>query len=94
MKNYYNILGLSSYEDSQDVVLSRYKEMTAHLRSQVLSKDVKNQLIDVNEAFLVLSDKELKRKYDYSLSSNSQDTTLLSAITLKHERAAHLYLRN
>ena len=88
MKNYYNILGLSSYEDSQDVVLSRYKEMTAHLRSQVLSKDVKNQLIEVNEAFLVLSDKELKRKYDYSLSSNSQDTTLLSAITLKHERAA------
>lgn len=88
MKNYYNILGLSSYEDSQDVVLLRYKEMTAHLRSQVLSKDVKKQLIEVNEAFLVLSDKELKRKYDYSLSSNSQDTTLLSGITLKHERAA------
>lgn len=62
--------------------------MTAHLRSQVLSKDVKEQLIEVNEAFLVLSDKELKRKYDYSLSSNSQDTTLLSGITLKHERAA------
>lgn len=88
MKNYYNILGLSSYEDSQDVVLLRYKEMTAHLRSQVLSKDVKKQLIEVNEAFLVLSDKELKRKYDYSLSSNSQDTTVLSGITLKHERAA------
>lgn len=88
MKNYYNILGLSSYEDSQDVVLLRYKEMTAHLRSQVLSKDVKEQLIEVNEAFLVLSDKELKRKYDYSLSSSSQDTTLLSGITLKHERAA------
>lgn len=83
MKNYYNILGLSSYE-----VLSKYREMTAHLRSQVLSKDVKNQLIEVNEAFLVLSDKELKRKYDYSLSSNSQDTTLLAGITLKHERAA------
>lgn len=87
MKNYYNILGLSSYEDSQDVILSKYRELTAHLRSQVLSKDVKNQLIEVNEAFLVLSDKELKRKYDYSLSSNSQDTTLLSGITLKHERA-------
>lgn len=87
MKNYYNILGLSSYEDSQDVILSKYRDLTTHLRSQVLSKDVKNQLIEVNEAFLVLSDKELKRKYDYSLSSNSQDTTLLSGITLKHERA-------
>ena len=61
--------------------------MTAHLRSQVLSKDVKNKLIEVNEAFLVLSDKDLKRKYDYSLSSNTQDTTLLSGIALKHERA-------
>lgn len=61
--------------------------MTAHLRSQVLSKDVKKQLIEVNEAFLVLSDKELKRKYDYSLSSNSQDDALLSGISLKHGRA-------
>lgn len=87
MKNYYSILGLSSYEDSQDVILAKYKEITAHLRSQVLSKDVKNQLIEVNEAFLVLSDKELKRKYDYSFSSNSQDSTLLSDISLKHDRA-------
>lgn len=87
MKNYYNILGLSSYEDSQDVILAKYKEITARFRSQVLSKDVKNQLIEVNEAFLVLSDKELKKKYDYSFSSNSQDTTLLSSISLKHDRA-------
>lgn len=87
MKNYYNILGLSSYEDSQDVILAKYKEITARLRSQVLSKDAKNQLIEVNEAFLVLSDKELKKKYDYSYSSNSQDTTLLSSISLKHDRA-------
>ena len=87
MKNYYNILGLSSYEDSQDVILAKYKEITARLRSQVLSKDLKNQLIEVNEAFLVLSDTELKKKYDYSLSSNSQDNTLLSSISLKHDRA-------
>lgn len=87
MKNYYNTLGLSSYEDSQDVILAKYKEITAQLRLQVLSKDLKNQLIEINEAFLVLSDKELKRKYDYSLSSNSQDTILLSGISLKHEQA-------
>ncbi len=87
MKNYYNILGLSSYEDSQDVILAKYKEITARLRSQVLSKDVRNQLIEVNEAFFVLSDKELKKKYDYSFSSNSQDTTLQSSISLKHDRA-------
>lgn len=87
MKNYYNILGLSSYEDSQDVILTKYKEITARLRLQVLSKDVKNQLIEVNEAFLVLSDNELKKKYDYSFSSNSQDYTLLSGISSKHDRA-------
>ena len=87
MKNYYNILGLSSYEDSQDVILAKYKEITARLRSQVLSKDVKNQLIEINEAYLVLSDGDIKKRYDYSLSSNSQDSTLLSSISSKHDRA-------
>ena len=62
MKNYYEILKLLSYEDSQDVILAQYKNLTAQLRFQVLNKDIKKQLIEINEAFLVLSDKELKRK--------------------------------
>ena len=89
MKDYYYILGLASYEDSQDVILSRYKEETSRLSSQVMSKDVKEQLIEINEAFLVLSDSELKRRYDYALSTNSQDETLMSSISAKREKAVH-----
>lgn len=40
MKNYYDILGLSSYEDSQDVILDKYKEVTIQLSSHVLDKDM------------------------------------------------------
>ena len=87
MKNYYDILGLSSYEDSQDVILGKYREVTTQFRAHVLDKDMSQQLIDVNEAFLVLSDKELKKKYDYVLSSNSENEELLSLLTAKKQKA-------
>lgn len=87
MKNYYDILGLSSYEDSQDVILDKYKQVTAQLRSHVLDKDMREQLVDVNEAFLVLSDIELKRKYDYALSSNSTSDELLTLLRTKRQKA-------
>ncbi|ROT13855.1 hypothetical protein EEL50_09140 [Muribaculaceae bacterium Isolate-105 (HZI)] len=87
MKNYYDILGLSSYEDSQDVILGKYREVTTQLRAHVLDKDMSQQLIDVNEAFLVLSDRELKKKYDYTLSSNSENEELLSLLTAKKQKA-------
>lgn len=89
MKNYYNILGLSSYEDSQDVILDRYREVTTQLRVHVLDKDMSKQLVDVNEAFLVLSDKELKKKYDYALSNNTENEELLSLLATKREKAEH-----
>lgn len=88
MKNYYDILGLSSYEDSQDVILSKYKEVTAKLRSQALDKDVTKKLIDVNEAYLVLSDAKLKQKYDYAFSNNSESDELKQYIAEKHNKAS------
>lgn len=87
MKNYYDILGLSSYEDSQDVILDKYKEVTTQLSSHVLDKDMRGQLIAVNEAFLVLSDEELKKKYDYALSSNLVNEELLKLLALKRQKA-------
>lgn len=87
MKNYYDILGLSSYEDSQDVILDKYKEVTTQLRSHVLDKDMSEQLIAVNEAFLVLSDEELKKKYDYALSSNLVNEELLKLLAAKRQKA-------
>lgn len=88
MKNYYDILGLSSYEDSQDAILSSYKNGTAKLRAEVLDNNgIEIQLIDFNEAFLVLSDRELKQQYDYCLSSNTETKALKDAISAKRQRA-------
>lgn len=87
IKNYYDILGLSSYEDSQDVILSKYREVTAKFRSQVLDKDVTSHLIDINEAYLVLSDTKLKQKYDYALSNDSGTDELLQYLADKHNKA-------
>ena len=45
------------------------------------------QLIAVNEAFLVLSDEELKKKYDYALSSNLVNEELLKLLAAKRQKA-------
>lgn len=87
MKNYYNILGLSSYEDSQDVILCKYKELTTQLRTQVLNKDLKGRLIEINEAYLVLSDAELKKEYDYNLSSDTSNENLTHKLLEKQKKA-------
>lgn len=87
MKNYYDILGLPSYEDSQDVILRKYREITSQLRSHVLDKDMRGQLVAVNEAFLVLSDELLKGKYDYALSTNHDSNELLNLLAEKRQKA-------
>lgn len=50
-------------------------------------KDVESKFIPLNEAFLVLSDPALKRKYDYCLSSSTDNDELLKDISLKREKA-------
>lgn len=88
MQNYYDILGLPSYEDSQDAILMSYKNGTQKLRETIFDKkDIESKLILFNEAFLVLSDADLKREYDYCLSSNTESSTLSSSILAKRERA-------
>lgn len=88
MRNYYDILGLPSYEDSQDSILIAYKNNTYKLRNTIFDqKDAESKLILINEAFLVLSDVNLKRKYDYCLSSNTEDGELFDAISVKREKA-------
>lgn len=88
IKNYYDILGLPSYEDSQEAILSSYKNGTKKLRDTIFDKaDVENSLVSLNEAFLVLSDTVLKRQYDYCLSSNSKNADLTEAILSKREKA-------
>lgn len=88
MKNYYDILGLPSYEDNQDAILLSYKNGTKKLRDAMFDKpDIETKLVILNEAFLVLSDVSLKRQYDYCLSSNSENTALTEAVLSKREKA-------
>lgn len=92
MKNYYDILGLPSYEDSQDAILSSYKNSTNIMRDTIFDKkDVESKLIILNEAFLVLSDVTLKREYDYYLSSNTENSELLDAISAKRKKLNLLF---
>lgn len=89
MTNYYSVLGVASYCDSQDLIKEAYKSATERLRSMVLDKDVKSQLIELNEAYLVLSDPELKSKYDYALSNPLISTTTIDAeIAIKRQKAS------
>lgn len=87
MKNYYNVLGVTPFEDSQDVILAKYKEATARLGTKVIDDSVKNRLIETNEAFLVLSDVELKKQYDYALSSGTESVEIVAAIAEKRAKA-------
>lgn len=89
MTNYYSALGIANYCDSQDIIREAYKSATERLRSMVLDKDVKSQLIALNEAYLVLSDTELKSKYDYALSNPLASTSSIDAdISIKHQKAS------
>lgn len=89
MQNYYDILGLSCYEDSQDAILLSYKNSTQKLRALVLEqKYVESRLIDLNEAFLVLAYKSLKIQYDYCLSKSSETSELAQSINAIRDRAA------
>ncbi len=93
MKNYYDILGLSKFEKDQDVILCAYKDKTQSLSGSLYKVDnVQGQLIDLNEAYLVLSDVQIKTRYDYILSTSSSDTILDKDIEEKRSKAEKFIL--
>ncbi|GEM_PF-978785 len=88
MTNYYDTLGLPDYENSQEAIKQAYKRGTQRL-SEVAAgnSDVAAQLIRLNEAYLVLSDVDLKQHYDYCLRYNLPSTYLEQAIEARRKRA-------
>lgn len=65
LKDYYKILGVSYGENDQNVIRNAYKLMSAKLHPEKYKKgDCRDRIIDVNEAYLVLSDQTLKTQYD------------------------------
>ena len=86
MNNYYDVLGLTAFESSQETIEQAYKEGTQRM-SEVINSDWAGQLVLFNEAYLVLSDVALKQHYDYSLRYNSPSTYLEQGIEEKRKRA-------
>lgn len=71
MKDYYKILKLHPFEKDQEVILKSYKERNFEILNSNLIKDqIKIRLLDINEAYLVLSNSDIKRVYDNSLTTN------------------------
>lgn len=92
MKNYYDILGLSKFENNQDIILKAYKDHTATFqRSLYKESNIREHLIVLNEAYLVLSDVNLKNKYDYALSA-SDFSTIKDSLLEKHKQATDFIL--
>ena len=88
MTNYYDTLGLPDYENSQEAIKQAYKRGTQRLSEAATgNSDVAAQLIRLNEAFLVLSDVDLKQHYDYCLRYNLPSIYLEQAIEARRKRA-------
>lgn len=88
MTNYYDTLGLPDYENSQEAIKQAYKRGTQRLSEAATgNSNVAAQLIRLNEAFLVLSDVDLKQHYDYCLRYNLPSTYLEQAIEARRKRA-------
>lgn len=80
MKSYYDILEIKPFENNQDTILSAYKNLTSRFEKALALQDntkqeyisaLKNDIIKLNEAFLVLSDKFLKIEYDKALCEDN-----------------------
>lgn len=87
MKNYYAILELPSFEENQEVILSAYRRCTKLRESQYEQSEVKEELILINESYLVLSDTSLKKRYDYALNTSQTDAELEGMLLQKHAKA-------
>lgn len=88
MTNYYDTLGLPDYESSQEAIKQAYKRGTQRLSEAATgNSNVAAQLIRLNEAFLVLSDVDLKQHYDDCLRYNLPSTYLEQAIEARRKRA-------
>lgn len=96
MKNYYDILGITPFEDNQDTILSAYKVLTLKFEKSLAQQDstkhdnfsiLKNNIIKLNEAFLVLSDRLLKIEYDKALCNNNF-SNIENRITQKRNKAS------
>lgn len=91
MNQYYEILGLPILENDQNVILKAYREATLKIVQSSVGQYIKvDKLISINEAYLVLSDLQLKKKYDCLLEI--QFFRIMDEIKAKKEQAKQFVL--
>lgn len=90
LKNYYSILKLDFFESNQSAIKSAYKKLTEQYHpTSYRGDDLRKHLVELNEAFLVLSDSNSKKLYDSALSAdpNIDYESLENIISAKHKKA-------
>lgn len=94
LKNYYSILELDFFESNQNTIKNSYRKLTEKFHPNAYSgEDLRERLIEINEAFLVLSDATTKKAYDATLSADgSCDNTLLSSQIIGKRNKAEAFI--
>ena len=67
LPNYYDIIGVSR-DSTPEEIKKKFREMAKKTHPDKTKKDSENKMADLNKAYEVLSDKELREKYDRYLN--------------------------
>jgi len=63
LPNYYDIIGVSK-DAAPDEIKKKFRELAKKTHPDKTKEDSKNEMAELNKAYEVLSDKELREKYD------------------------------
>jgi len=67
LPNYYDIIGVSKDSDP-DEIKKKFRELAKKTHPDKTKEDSENKMAELNKAYEVLSDKELREKYDRYLN--------------------------
>ncbi len=67
LPNYYDIIGVSK-DSSQDEIKTKFRELAKKTHPDKTREDSENEMAELNKAYEVLSDKDLREKYDRYLN--------------------------
>ena len=69
LPNYYDVIGVSK-DSTPDEIKKKFRELAKKTHPDKTKEDSENEMAELNKAYEVLSDKELREKYDRYLNVN------------------------
>lgn len=90
MVNYYQYLRLRTFETNPRQIQRAYDEAVRYFldNQSITDEQRRRELVDVSEAYLVLSDPDLRHRYDEALREGiTDDTDLNDAMSERHAQA-------